>query len=1021
MDQNNLVFKFKSHDVNNSALESIRKHIEQIANEHKGIPKSAEEWNKLLISQKEHSKELASQIDNIKTKLHEIQVQSNISSNETTNSLQKEINLLERRLKLRQKDYVESRQAANAIDSLMQQQHAIPAKMLPAILGGGRTQSGGGTAQPSTPHLPAEKKPILPEQAAKHMGDFAKGGAEALAHGVTGALMGTITRVIASATNPVTLAAAVVGAVAFGAKKTMDWGWEKAAPAREYVTQSQKMSYRYRLGEDLSDYTTKNNPGAAGLYSDKELMEEMYPAIGGATGSTYLEGANKNKYLPYLAKYTREQGMSFGETAQNLQIGMRGGMILPSGEGTTESLAVLTNAMTSGAKLGFDRSERVGQLQKVIQLGNRDLGAIYKDTGKNMVAELRAFERAGMRGVTGDRALDMLANTKGMVSNMPIQRYASMQMMGLLPDMEEEAIKNLADTHGGDMKTARETYKGMTPAQQMQLQRQTLLTSSESLPAMSKLIKQFEGREGMLGMMLKGGELTDKEQTQWTDFVMGVKQGKFNKEALSAVLGEQDKMPKDHIAHNEKARQSEQAKMMEDQVKLRGALIALDKTIDMQIGKLNLEMKALNAFFGNSGLTNTEQPKGQRKPFEEKTPIGRFFNRVENAAEKPFFNFLGDTAKGAATSVKEAAQATYPKEFKALSSMGKWISKRWAAAQGTVSEAHAANPSVPKALINAVIRAESEYNPKAVSSAGAQGMMQLMPATARGLNVKNPFDPEQNIHGGTKHLAYLLEKYNGDMEKAVAAYNAGEGTVNKAIKKGKPLPQETQDYVPKVMKYYEEEKQREANSEIQTTLNKGMSTHGSKKDKEFADEFNTKQIKRNKVVEESKESTTNKSLDVTNKSNSVSLMSSHVSSVNMRTDNKSQSSTHSTSDVPVRDSKKEVIKEKSIEKHLAPKQNVLEKQMSSHKATQDKIEKIYNKETVLKEKQIEKEQKNTVRLAEERDNTRSNSTGTSASGVNVNSVHVDVPGFTITQQGRDEMKKTFEHHLVPLPKSNGKR
>lgn len=103
---------------------------------------------------------------------------------------------------------------------------------------------------------------------------------------------------------------------------------------------------------------------------------------------------------------------------------------------------------------------------------------------------------------------------------------------------------------------------------------------------------------------------------------------------------------------------------------------------------------------------------------------------------------------------------------------------------------------VDPAFVRAVIHAESHFNPQAISKTGAQGLMQLMPATARELGVKNSLSAKQNIKGGVKHLARLLNKYNGDNELASAAYNAGEGAVKRHG--GIPPYKETQVYVERV-------------------------------------------------------------------------------------------------------------------------------------------------------------------------------------------------------------------------------
>jgi len=108
---------------------------------------------------------------------------------------------------------------------------------------------------------------------------------------------------------------------------------------------------------------------------------------------------------------------------------------------------------------------------------------------------------------------------------------------------------------------------------------------------------------------------------------------------------------------------------------------------------------------------------------------------------------------------------------------------------------------VSEELIAAVIEAESQFNPRAVSAKGAQGLMQLMPATAATLGVEDPFSPRENIHGGVRHLRALIDRFDNNLPLALAAYNAGEGAVR--THKGIPPYPQTRAYVRKIMRQLE--------------------------------------------------------------------------------------------------------------------------------------------------------------------------------------------------------------------------
>lgn len=152
---------------------------------------------------------------------------------------------------------------------------------------------------------------------------------------------------------------------------------------------------------------------------------------------------------------------------------------------------------------------------------------------------------------------------------------------------------------------------------------------------------------------------------------------------------------------------------------------------------------------------------------------------------------------------RKLGQASLPTPMPALmrpSDRGRMLDLRRSQYAGVIEQA-AYRHGLDPALLHAVIRAESSYNPGAVSHKGAMGLMQLMPGTAARYGVRNPYDPEDNIFGGARYLRDLMGMFRSDVRLAVAAYNAGEHNVMKYGYQVPPFP-ETRDYVSKVLGYY---------------------------------------------------------------------------------------------------------------------------------------------------------------------------------------------------------------------------
>jgi len=182
-----------------------------------------------------------------------------------------------------------------------------------------------------------------------------------------------------------------------------------------------------------------------------------------------------------------------------------------------------------------------------------------------------------------------------------------------------------------------------------------------------------------------------------------------------------------------------------------------------------------------------------------------------NAQNQLFRNQLNSAgvAASATSALPYAQQSGLPIELQSLSLFNSAVAAPAATLKlpggfGQMVDQAAKKYGVDPALIAAVMETESKFNPDAVSGAGARGLMQLMPATARGLGVTNASDPLQNVLGGAKLLGQLSQKYNGNLELTLAAYNAGSGAVDKHG--GIPPYAETRKYVPLVLAAYERSK-----------------------------------------------------------------------------------------------------------------------------------------------------------------------------------------------------------------------
>ena len=215
----------------------------------------------------------------------------------------------------------------------------------------------------------------------------------------------------------------------------------------------------------------------------------------------------------------------------------------------------------------------------------------------------------------------------------------------------------------------------------------------------------------------------------------------------------------------------------------------------------------LNSYLNPPKLSNVDMPKDvDKKSFAEvlknskaqQTDKTGFGTLIKNPSETVKAKILGSAGKfGSLTGLGNISALTTASASTSIPEVSRNAPKAQILA---VIDKVAKKHGVDQKLVRALVRQESGFNPNATSHCGAQGLMQLMPATAKGLGVTDAYNPVQNVEGGVKYLKGLLNKYNGNVILALAAYNAGPGAVDKYG--NVPPYKETQNYVKSILANY---------------------------------------------------------------------------------------------------------------------------------------------------------------------------------------------------------------------------
>ena len=196
----------------------------------------------------------------------------------------------------------------------------------------------------------------------------------------------------------------------------------------------------------------------------------------------------------------------------------------------------------------------------------------------------------------------------------------------------------------------------------------------------------------------------------------------------------------------------------------------------------------MNNYVNNLNAQWNPVEKQQTQQLNTNNNIQSFDSVLKNSAKVKFGDLLTNPTTRVNANIYSAKAESATEKISSREQIKGLVSR--------ISKKH----GVDEKLVNALIKQESGFNPNAKSKVGAMGLMQLMPATAKGLGVTNPMDPSQNVEGGVKYLKSMLNKYNGNVILALAAYNAGPGAVDKYD--GVPPYKENQNYVKSILANY---------------------------------------------------------------------------------------------------------------------------------------------------------------------------------------------------------------------------